>query len=63
MPPVRPKVLNDVFQQAVDQAKQKLPTLTQNQQVNTELGGLCYTLRYDSNSVVMLYPGCPSIPQ
>lgn len=32
MPP-RPKVLNDVFQQAADQARQKLPQLTQNQQV------------------------------
>lgn len=32
MPP-RPQVLNDVFQQAADQARQKLPQLTQNQQV------------------------------
>ena len=33
MPPVRPQVLNDVFQQAADQARQKLPNLTHNQQV------------------------------
>mmetsp|Transcript_34460 Transcript_34460/g.96199 ORF Transcript_34460/g.96199 Transcript_34460/m.96199 type:complete len:163 (+) Transcript_34460:88-576(+) len=33
MPLVRPKVLNDVFQQAADQARQKLPALTDNQQV------------------------------
>jgi hypothetical protein len=33
MPTIRPKVLNDVFQAAADQARQKLPTLTHNQQV------------------------------
>lgn len=32
MPP-RPQVLNDVFQQAAQQARQKLPNLTHNQQV------------------------------
>jgi hypothetical protein len=33
MPPVRPQVLNDIFQQAADKARQKLPDLTHNQQV------------------------------
>jgi hypothetical protein len=37
MPPVRPQVLNDVFQQAADQARQKLPNLTQNQQVRISM--------------------------
>jgi hypothetical protein len=34
MPPIiRPQVLNNVFQQAANQAKAKLPELTHNQQV------------------------------
>lgn len=33
MPLVRPQVLNDVFQQAADQARQRMPDLTHNQQV------------------------------
>lgn len=32
---VRPQVLNDVFQAAADQARQKLPELTHNQKVRT----------------------------
>jgi hypothetical protein len=39
MPPIRPQVLNDVFQQAADQARQKLPNLTQNQQVRSLVCG------------------------
>lgn len=33
MPLVRPQVLNDVFQQAADQARQKLPAMSHNRQV------------------------------
>ena len=33
MPPIRPQVLNDAFQAAADQARQKLPKLTHNQEV------------------------------
>lgn len=33
MPAVRPQTLNNVFQQAADQARQKLPELTHNQKV------------------------------
>ncbi|KAG7347794.1 hypothetical protein IV203_016499 [Nitzschia inconspicua] len=33
MPAIRPQTLNDVFQQAANQARQKLPELTHNQQV------------------------------
>jgi hypothetical protein len=35
MPLVRPQVLNDAFQAAADQARQKLPKLTQNQEVGS----------------------------
>ena len=33
MPPVRPQVLNDAFQAAADQARQKLPKLPHSQEV------------------------------
>jgi hypothetical protein len=68
MPP-RPQVLNDVFQQAVEQAKQKLPNLTQNQQVcfkviNRNMETKCCRL------ILWFYPsspnntiGCSLVPQ
>jgi hypothetical protein len=34
MPAIRPQTLNDVFQQAANQARQKLPELSHNHQVS-----------------------------
>jgi hypothetical protein len=48
MPVIRPQTLNDVFLEAANQARQKVPELSHNQQV-------CHC-RFFSSCVVLLFP-------
>ena len=59
---IRPQNLNDVFQAAANQAKQKLPELTHNQKVRTRRfaspvdGQFETPIAFAQSYVILLYP-------
>ncbi len=61
MPPgLRPQNLNDIFQAAAAQTRQKLPELTSNQKVG-RLSTLCSVSSHTSFSKPLTITGCASL--